>query len=67
MNASDYPREIEHISGGVVEIKMSPLEMDLCRRECLFAGDPPCFELPAKTSDWPNGEPVIACDKCKRD
>lgn len=56
--------KVPHISGGEVEVKMTETERDRCERTCASVGDPPCFRLPAMTSDWPEGEPVRPCIDC---
>lgn len=56
-------KQVEHICGGMVDIDMSDAEQRRCRSDCALFGDPPCYELPAKTSDASH-EPITACIMC---
>ena len=51
--------------GSTCEIRMSTKERLRCRSRCGTFGDPPCYELPRRTSDWPKGKAVTPCQECK--
>lgn len=55
---------VPHICGGEVEVLMTPSERKRCAKTCFQYGDPPCWTLPSKTSDWPEGRPVEVCFDC---
>lgn len=56
--------KVPHISGGEVEVLMTETERDRCEEHCAQYGDPPCWKLPSKTSDWPKDQPVRPCIDC---
>jgi len=62
---AELAETISHISGGTVKIRMSASEKQRCEQVCAEVGDAPCWRLPSKTSSWPKGQAVTACDDCK--
>lgn len=56
--------KVAHINGGEVDVIMTPTERSRCEKTCAQYGDPPCWTLPSKTSDWPEGRAVEVCFDC---
>ena len=65
MSAPTRWNVVQCLSGGTVEIQMTPKQMGKCRKKCALFGRPECYWLPSKTSDWPKGKPIVPCDDCK--
>lgn len=55
---------VKHIEGGFVTVQMTQSEKARCADRCAGMGDPPCWQLPSKTSDWPKWQRLYVCLEC---